>query len=204
MTTLVLIRHANTFDKGDVIRRVGARSDLPLSSSGKIQAKKLGGLLRDQNLMPAHVFVSELKRTQETAVIALKTANHTCPVTRRAELNEIDYGPDEGKFESDVIARVGLSALADWDERGIMPPEWSPRPETITSHAQNLLQDIAALPDDPIIWVVTSNGIARFFTYQVAGWDCSRPDHLKLSTAAYAILQHDGKIWRMKSWNIKC
>ena len=36
-----IVRHGNTFDKGDVVTRVGARTDLPLSSSGQTQAEQL-------------------------------------------------------------------------------------------------------------------------------------------------------------------
>jgi broad specificity phosphatase PhoE len=41
MARLFVVRHGNTFDAGDVITRVGGRTDLPLSASGKAQAEKL-------------------------------------------------------------------------------------------------------------------------------------------------------------------
>ena len=39
MTSILICRHCNTFDKGDIIRRVGARTHLPLSLSGRAQAE---------------------------------------------------------------------------------------------------------------------------------------------------------------------
>ena len=42
MTDIYIVRHGNTFDKGDVVTRVGARTDLPLSRSGFAQAEALG------------------------------------------------------------------------------------------------------------------------------------------------------------------
>ena len=41
MTTLIIARHGNTFDKGDIPTRVGARTDLPLVEKGRAQAKAL-------------------------------------------------------------------------------------------------------------------------------------------------------------------
>ncbi|HAO37083.1 MAG TPA: histidine phosphatase family protein, partial [Hyphomonas sp.] len=38
MARLIIVRHGNTFDKGDTVTRVGGRTDLPLSASGLAQA----------------------------------------------------------------------------------------------------------------------------------------------------------------------
>lgn len=40
---LIIVRHGNTFDKGDVVTRVGGRTDIPLSVSGRAQAESLAG-----------------------------------------------------------------------------------------------------------------------------------------------------------------
>ena len=41
MTQLLIVRHGNTFETGETPRRVGLRTDLPLSSSGRKQANAL-------------------------------------------------------------------------------------------------------------------------------------------------------------------
>ena len=41
LVDIYIVRHGNTFDKGDVVTRVGARTDLGLSSSGQTQAEAL-------------------------------------------------------------------------------------------------------------------------------------------------------------------
>lgn len=212
--TLLLIRHGNTFDKGDTILRVGARTDLPLSASGREQAEKLGLHLAAQKFRPDRVFTSELKRTGETAALALAAAGYTAPITPRAELNEIDYGIDDGKPEAEVIARLGTQALQNWEEHQIMPEGWHPRPAEIKKSIEQIKAVIPAQAGihDPTrpqltlglqnIWLVTSNGIARFFADGCV-WDCPRPDTLKLSTGAYAHLEHDGKDWHIKGWNLR-
>ncbi len=207
--TLLCIRHGNTFDPGDTILRVGKRTDLALSSSGRAQAEKLGHYFAEQNLRPDLVFTSTLKRTEETARIALAAANFNAPCEARPELDEIDYGIDDGKPESEVIARLGPQTLKDWEEKTIMPAEWSPRPEKLQENAKNMLLGFSMTSQIPFIseeiqtiWLVTSNGIARFFTDGCI-WDCPAPEQLKLSTAAFGHLEYDGKDWHIKGWNMR-
>ena len=203
MTKIILIRHGNTFDKGDVIRRVGCRTDLPLSSSGREQAERLGTHMKAAGFTPDTVFTSGLKRTQETALRALGVIGESRPLQVRPELNEIDYGPDEGQPEDQVVARVGELALKDWDEHGVMPAEWSPRPDVIRAQVKSLLNGVAgSAQDGDIIWMVTSNGVARFIG-QATTWDCPEPEHLKLSTAAHSILEYRKGAWVMTAWNVK-
>ncbi|MCD8562767.1 MAG: histidine phosphatase family protein, partial [Alphaproteobacteria bacterium] len=74
MTTLIIARHGNTFGPGDTVTYVGGRTDLPLVEKGVEQAKALGRYLKDNRLIPDVVYSSLLKRTQETARIAVKKA----------------------------------------------------------------------------------------------------------------------------------
>lgn len=203
--TLILMRHGNTFDKGDTILRVGARTDLPLSSSGREQARKLGEHFAAQKLRPDLVFTSTLKRTIETATLALQTADYQAAVEQTPDLDEIDYGVDDGKPETDVVARLGEEALENWEKNGVMPIEWSPRPAHIQKQMDQLKDQILSLctqDRNVFVWLVTSNGIARFFA-EACRWDCPRPDTLKLSTGAYAHLEYTGKDWHIKGWNIR-
>lgn len=201
--TLVLIRHGNTFDKGDVIRRVGCGTDLPLSSSGVAQVEKLGVHLKSKNLLPCAVITSALRRTQETAAGALAAAHHTAPQRIDTALNELNYGPDEGKPEDDVVARLGAPALALWEAQNIMPDGWSPRPEIMAAQAHTLMAQIARdYQGDDIVWAITSNGVARFFARDCV-WDTPKPDVFKLGTACYAVLQFTGQAWHVVDWNQK-
>ncbi len=67
MTTILIARHGNNFEPGETAVRIGRRTDLALSSSGKQQAKYIGAYLKQFKIFPAAVFTSQLKRTQETA-----------------------------------------------------------------------------------------------------------------------------------------
>ena len=78
MTTRIIIaRHGNTFNKGDIITRVGARTDLPLTETER--ATNVGRYLKDRNLIPAKAFAAPLKRTVETAKLAIEAMGCTIP-----------------------------------------------------------------------------------------------------------------------------
>jgi len=72
MTTLIIARHGNTFTAGQTPTRVGARTDLPLVDSGIEQAQRLGKWMKENGYIPEITYCSELKRTKQTAEIALQ------------------------------------------------------------------------------------------------------------------------------------
>ncbi|HRC26802.1 MAG TPA: phosphoglycerate mutase family protein, partial [Alphaproteobacteria bacterium] len=74
MTRLVIARHGNTFESGQTPRRVGARTDLPLTETGRAQGRAVGLLLRAQGMIPARVYTGSLRRTVETAREAMDAA----------------------------------------------------------------------------------------------------------------------------------
>ena len=57
-TKLIIARHGNTFDKGDVCVRCGLHTDLPLSVSGNAQAVLMGKFFKLKNINPDVVFTS--------------------------------------------------------------------------------------------------------------------------------------------------
>ncbi len=203
MTTLIIARHGNTFEKGEIPRRVGAKTDLPLVESGRAQAKAIGAWLKRASLYPTAVYCSELQRTRETATLALKEAGYKEPVFPLKIFNEIDYGPDENKTEEDVIARVGKQAIKDWDERAIVPKGWNFNADQCIQDWTNFAGHIVDDKQDCVM-VVTSNGIARFAPHLTGDFDGFIAQHpLKISTGAVCVLSHDNGQWHVMGWNIK-
>lgn len=203
MTTLIIARHGNTFDKGETPRRVGARTDLPLSESGRVQALALGHWLKQSGLYPEAVYSSELQRTKETAQIALAEAGYKEPVFPLAIFNEVDYGPDENLPEDAVIARLGTQALKDWDERAIVPQGWAFDPDRCIKDWQNFARHIVEDEQDCVM-VVTSNGIARFAPHITGDFEGFIAAHkLKISTGAVCVLEYLDERWHVRDWNIR-
>ena len=159
MARLFIVRHGNTFDKGDTVTRVGARTDLPLSVSGREQAQKLATHFAGTRFSAA--LCSPLSRTRQTARAILRERSDNPALLIAPFLTEIDYGPDENQPEEAVAARLG-PALEAWDRDAVPPPGWLVDPAALRAGWRALLARAAELPETATALIVTSNGIARF------------------------------------------
>jgi len=197
MGRIIVCRHGNTFDKGDVVTRVGGRTDLPLSTSGEAQAAALAEHFAGTRFTAA--YCSSLQRTHATAEAILGA----CPDAPALEvlpfLTEIDYGPDENVPEDEVVARIGEEALRAWEEDSVPPDGWIVDKAAIHAGWRALLVDAAELAGDEILLVVTSNGIARFLPDVVD----EMPEGLqpKLKTGAWGEVLCDARGSRITDWN---
>jgi probable phosphoglycerate mutase len=204
MTILIIARHGNTFGPNDTPTRVGARTDLPLVESGRKQAQQLGAWFKQNNISPDTTYSSQLQRTIETASLALQELGSPPAVHPLDIFNEVDYGPDENQTEDKVIARLGKQALQDWDEKAVVPDGWLFDPDQCI---QNWKSFAAQMIDEQqgTVFVVTSNGIARFAPYLTNDFDAFAANNkIKLSTGAFGILSHsDTNGWQIQEWNVR-
>lgn len=182
MTRLVIARHGNTFGPGDVVTRVGGRTDLPLVASGLAQGHALGRHLAEQGYSFAAAICSPLKRTRQSAEAILAETGDAVKIETGAFLAEIDYGPDENRPEAEVRARIGEAALTAWEKEARVPDGWLVDPETLTASWKAFFTSVAVQWRDKDVLVVTSNGIARF-ALAACGAPANVP--LKLRTGAY-------------------
>ncbi|MEP3891956.1 MAG: histidine phosphatase family protein [Hellea sp.] len=199
MTRIVICRHGNTFDRGDVITRVGARTDLPLSISGVAQAKALAvhfsSVLSDFHFQRA--YCSSLLRTYQTADFILSSKHDVKSLKILDFLAEIDYGIDENKPEKEVVSRLGQAAIDLWDEQAIPPDGWSVDPPAIIQSWTSFLNEQSNIDGD--VLVMTSNGIARFVLDAVDEIATDAPR--KLRTAAYGIIELDNGRSKLTAWD---
>ncbi|MDT7533381.1 histidine phosphatase family protein [Sphingobium sp. SA2] len=157
MRRLFIIRHGNTFASSAQACRIGSRTDIPLVDSGHAQAERLGTWFAQQP-PPIHLlFSSPLLRARQTAAAIAAATGHGLDGTHDW-LGEIDHGPDEGRPEADVLARIGAQALADWEERGIAPDGWIVDAESRIAAWRAVFAQAGEGAD----LLVTSNGAARF------------------------------------------
>ena len=191
MGRVYIVRHGNTFDKGDTILRVGGRTDLPLSSSGMAQADRLSKALQLVEFKQA--YSSNLNRTRQTAEAILGNQ----PFALAEFLTEVDYGPDEGRPETEVVARIGVSALKDWNENAIPPKGWKVDVKDLRTAWQAFLASCDANSDT---LVVTSNGVARFLLDVVV---CEQTVPLKLRTGSYGIVELRPRGPVLTGWDIR-
>ena len=203
-TRLIIARHGNTFAPGDVPTRVGRRTDLPLVPSGEAQARRIGKFLRLHRMVPDVVFAAPLKRSIDTARLALEALGRDLPVTCDVRFNEIDYGPDENQPESAVMARIGEQALRDWDEQAKVPPGWQADPQAITRNWLSFGDTCRQFFGDQTVLVVTSNGIARYAPHLTGDFESFRARHgIKIATGALCILRLQATLWVIEQWNLR-
>jgi 2,3-bisphosphoglycerate-dependent phosphoglycerate mutase len=203
MTSLLIARHGNTFEPGDKVVRVGMKTDLPLSTSGKIQAQQLGHFIKKQKIKISAVFAGSLVRTYETATLALNAADIQLDIETDLIFNEIDYGIDEGKTDEEVIDRIGKTALNAWNKKAIVPLGWKAHPEKIIKTWKKFAQTIYNKYPDQTILVVTSNGIARFSPHITNDFhNFADNNNIKLSTGALASIVCKNKQWQINYWNL--
>lgn len=184
MSHAIVVRHGNTFAPGEAPRRIGARTDLPLVESGRDQADRLRRHFAALGLVFARVLVSPLERTRETAARVAPDV-----VAEPADwLREIDHGPDEGRCEAEVIARIGATALSRWEEEAVAPPGWIVDAEARIA----AWRDFFAGDAGGTTLLVTSNGAARFALLALG------LPPAKLRTGAYGEVR-DG---RVTAWDV--
>jgi probable phosphoglycerate mutase len=107
-------------------------------------------------------------------------------------LAEIDHGPDEGRPETAVVARIGAEALAAWERDAVPPSDWRVAAEVRMAAWRGLL----LASDDGSALVFTSGGAARFAPLALG----MRPaGGLKLRTGAYGVIE-DG---RLVAWDLR-
>jgi broad specificity phosphatase PhoE len=107
-TTLLFVRHGSTLWTTPPSRYQG-RTDLPLTTLGRLEAGRLADRLRAVKLDA--IYSSPLRRARETAVLLARDRRISLETDER--IIELSYGEWEGKRHSDV-ERDDAAALGAW------------------------------------------------------------------------------------------
>lgn len=162
MIHLILVRHGNTFEEGQIPLQVGAKTDLPLTEKGRHQAEQMALYLKRQNRSPAAIFAGPLKRQTESAQIIANA--FSLPFHCESALTEIDYGLWEG-LSADELSKRWPQEYAAWNESAKWPENLFG--SSSNEHKMKLEQWLqrlrASSPMNGPIIAVTSNGLLRFF-----------------------------------------
>lgn len=201
---IVIARHGNTFAPGDVICRIGLRTDIALVQRGRSQALSLGKIIRDMFGSVDSILCGNLLRLKETAQL-ISSCSETFPepvVDRR--FNELDYGKYDGLPEEQFVQLVGESALQDWDREGKIPACLNIDRTSIISMWRDFALQVAAGKYGETVLVVTSNGTARLAPQIAENYnEFNQKFKLKLATGSFGVLAYSNGAWRVDTWN-KC
>ncbi len=122
MGTLVLIRHGQS--QWNAENRFTGWVDVPLSESGRAEARKGGERLDERGLRVDRAFTSTLVRAVETGQIVLDTLGLSeLEQSRHWQLNERVYGNLTGGNKDEARARFGEEQVHLWRRSyDIRPP----------------------------------------------------------------------------------
>lgn len=107
--TLYVFRHGET--EWNAERRLQGHSDINLNTSGRLQAEQL----YQAEILPIkqcqYIYVSDLKRSQETALIA---TGQKLPLKIDSRLREVFLGDFEGRTHPEILAEYGEDYWGRW------------------------------------------------------------------------------------------
>jgi probable phosphoglycerate mutase len=200
VTRLVIVRHGNTFEAGEPPRRIGARTDLPLTATGVAQAEALARHFAANGIRFDRVLSGALKRTLTTAeAIADGRPIETAPF-----LTEIDHGPDEGQLESAVIDRIGNEAITLWEKQCVAPEGWEVGAQWRLLAWREFVERVVEEHRRGTILLVTSNGAARFALAALGLKPGENRAGVKFRTGSYGVLEvGSGADFRLVGWDMR-
>lgn len=202
MTRLYIVRHGNTFEAGEAPRRIGSRTDLPLTQAGLQQAAALGEHFSRAGIRFARALSSGLKRARATGEAILAAQPHPLVLETAEFLTEIDHGPDENQPEEAVLARIGRAALELWDSDAVPPSGWEVRPDWRRECWREFADQAAKAYREDAILLVTSNGAARFALAAFGIQSGGAAGSLKMRTGSYGLVEAGGGgKFRLVEWD---
>ena len=177
---IFLIRHGNTFgddqQDGKPIFMCGSKNNIPLVSSGRMQARAMAKFLESRNIKA--IYSGSLIRTWEHAVIIrehlIQQKKFEPPLYLSEQLIELDYGNwaglatvGETKETNEVIANFGKQAWDDWQQKRIIPnysPHlWQVTREQLVERIHNFFKILSTkYQKDDVVIVISSQGVITF------------------------------------------
>ncbi len=124
MAKLILLRHGESVWNKE--GKFTGWTDVLLTDTGRAEARKAGGLLKEKNVKINSIFTSYLKRAHQTLDIVLEVMEYTgMPIRRSWRLNERHYGTLQGRDKKKTAEEEGEEKVMSW-RRG-----WEEKPPAL-------------------------------------------------------------------------
>ncbi len=200
MPTLVLVRHGQSI--WNLENRFTGWVDVPLSDSGREEARRAGERLRGFRFEVA--YTSALGRAQETLAIVLAAAGLKLPVIRDQALNERHYGDLQGLNKADTAARYGEQQVKLWRRSyDVAPPNGESlemtSKRTLPFYERAIFGDLRLGKN---VLVVAHGNSNRSIAMKLEGLSPEQVVGLELATGVPIVYEVDGRDGRMLSKKI--
>lgn len=155
MGTLLIVRHGET--EWNAEGRIQGHTDIGLSERGEEQARSLGQRLADRQIDVA--YSSDLKRTSETAKLALSGRDITLNETPR--LREYNKGIFEGMTLSEIQEKFPAEYPKYLEKDLSYAPEGGETTRDVSTRMASIFAEIKANHLDETVLVVSHGGVLR-------------------------------------------
>jgi broad specificity phosphatase PhoE len=155
MGTLLIVRHGET--EWNAEGRIQGHTDIGLSEKGAEQARSLGQRLADRQIDVA--YSSDLKRTSETAKLALSGRDITLNETPR--LREYNKGIFEGMTLSEIQEKFPAEYPKYLEKDLSYAPEGGETTRDVSTRMASIFAEIKANHLDETVLVVSHGGVLR-------------------------------------------
>ncbi len=182
---LWLVRHGET--EWNSTHRFCGHSDIPLSSTGRAQARWLAYQLRKKTI--SAIYSSDLSRTYETAQIIAAQQGRSIAVQRSPAWREIAFGAWEGLTYDEITIRYPAHLGFFRDPEQQAPPEGETLHDLalrVHSALQDLLTSRAKKGD---IVLVSHSGALRTLLCGVLRMPLAHYWQLRLDTGSLSLLE---------------
>jgi broad specificity phosphatase PhoE len=181
-----LLRHGDT--SWTRAQRHTGRQDIPLSRTGRAQARRAGLALTGRSF--AHVLVSPQLRAMETCRLVGRGSDAQV----NDDLVEWDYGEYEGLTDAETQEREpGWSLFRNGCPGGESPAE-------VSARVDRVLEMVGAL-EGPCL-LVSHGKLLRALAARWLGDEVALGDLLALDPAAISVLERDGSRTLLRLWNL--
>ncbi len=184
MVRILLIRHGET--AWNLAGRQQGRIDIPLSETGRVQARALADRLRSTPL--ARAVASPLLRARQTAEAVLE--GRTLPLTLDPDLKEMDHGQWEGLLQEDIQARFPED-LRGWRQSPHLtrPTGGEGFAEVLDRARPALARACEGLGADEVLLLATHDGVCRALLAWVLGLPFERIWSFRLAPTSVNLLE---------------
>lgn len=223
MAELIIVRHGNTFRKGESPTWIGAATDLPLVETEL--GHGVGRYLLEQRRLPDRVFAAPLRRTLQTATLALEAMGISREIIPITNFSEVNHGPDENRTDTEVFQRLGrerleqlghssgtatseeitqegLRVLDAWNRDATVPPGWQVDVDAIIAAWRRFAEQIGKTER---VMLVTSNGMIRFAPrlLQIGYAEFCQNHTIKVATGGLCVFETVENQWVCREWNVR-
>ena len=195
MTELILVRHGET--EWNAERRIQGHLDIPLNSTGLVQAEAVGNRIGDVDI---DVLVSsDLRRAMQT--VAPISARRELPVVSEARLRERNLGVLQGKTveEAQQLVPEAFKVFRSRAEDTALAEG-----ESLSAFAGRAIEALTALTQQhrgKRIVAVTHGGVLDIAYRHATGMPLAAPRTFPIHNASVNTFRADGAELELVSWS---